>query len=134
MRITIKELSNRDLKADLDWCFHCCRLPHFSAVSSVNSTLLPAVFVLTLHRPVPLSLSIVRKIQNITSKLTFWHYHLLGIISSLLFIMDSSLWTLLMWIYYHWFPSVTSICLGLRDANPPPNGRNPCFWHQNIDS
>ncbi|XP_054707284.1 mediator of RNA polymerase II transcription subunit 1-like [Uloborus diversus] len=46
-------------------------LPSFAALSNLNSTTLPANFVLKLPKPIPIATSLVKKIQNVTSaKLT----------------------------------------------------------------
>lgn len=51
--------------------------PQFAALSNLNSTVLPANFVLKLAKPIPMATNLVRDIQNITnaSKLQFiWKY------------------------------------------------------------
>ncbi|CAN8020807.1 unnamed protein product [Ixodes persulcatus] len=43
-------------------------LPSFAALSNLNSTTLPASFVLKLPKPIPMALALVRKIHAITSE------------------------------------------------------------------
>ncbi|XP_077516506.1 mediator complex subunit 1 [Amblyomma americanum] len=42
-------------------------LPSFAALSNLNSTMLPASFVLKLPKPIPMALALVRQIRNVTS-------------------------------------------------------------------
>lgn len=41
--------------------------PSFAALSNLNSTTLPANFVLKLPKPIPMAVSLIKKINNVTN-------------------------------------------------------------------
>lgn len=50
--------------------------PQFAALSNLNSTVLPANFVLKLAKPIPMATNLVKDIQNVTnaSKLAYFFF------------------------------------------------------------
>ena len=49
-------------------CFSICSLPSFQGLNNMNSASLAASFVLVLPHPVPVSMSVINSIQEVTGK------------------------------------------------------------------